>query len=477
MNAGGVCGRERVVKALDALDSALDELVGLSVEGLGSCDLVEVLFRCERVVRRLPVVDHAVIARLVAEVEPKAVGASSWPEAIATVLQVSRKEARRRIASAAVLGPRRALTGEPLAPVLEATAAAQARGQLGGEQVGIIERFFDQLPAQVNYEARELAEADLARTGGGLCPEELRKVAERLMALLDEDGTPPEEAERERQRKRFFEFGPQGADGMSRVRGLLTPHARATLDAVMAKLAAPGMGNPDDPDPCVDGPPSGEQFVNDARCAGQRQHDALIAMGRALLASGQLGQHNGLPSTIVVSTTLKELRSLAGFAVTGGGTLVPMADLIAMAASSEHYLVVYEDHREVPMYVGRAKRLATPGQRIVLHARDRGCTKPGCSAPAYWAQVHHAAQDWADGGATDIDGLTLACGPHNRLVTDGGWRTRIRADGRVEWLPPPDLDTGQTRVNNYHHPEKYLLPDEPDDPPDPDNHPKNSEGP
>ncbi|WP_197500734.1 DUF222 domain-containing protein, partial [Mycobacterium sp. 852002-51961_SCH5331710] len=132
----------------------MDELVGLSVEGLGSRDLVEVLFRCERVVRRLPVVDHAVIARLVAEVEPRAVGACSWPEAIATVLQVSRKEARRRIASAAVLGPRRALTGEALAPVLEATATAQARGALGGEQVGIIERFFDQLPAQVNYEAR-----------------------------------------------------------------------------------------------------------------------------------------------------------------------------------------------------------------------------------------------------------------------------------------------------------------------------------
>nr|CRL67922.1 REP13E12 repeat protein [Mycolicibacterium malmesburyense] len=435
------------------------------MDGLGSRDLVEVLVRCERVRRRLPVVDHAVIARLQAEADPRVVGACSWPEAIATALQVSYKEAKRRIASAAVLGPRRALTGEPLAPVLEATAAAQARGALGVEQVALIERFFDQLPVSVNYQARELAEADLARTGAGLRPEELRKVADRLMALLDEDGAAPEDAERERIRKRYFEIGPQGADGMSAVRGRLTPEARATLDAVLAKLAAPGMCNPDDPDPCIDGAPTDEHFVTDARCTGQRNHDALTAMGRALLASGQLGQHHGLPTTIVVSTTLKQLRSLAGFAVTGGGTLLPMADLIRMAATSEHYLVVYEDHREVPMYLGRAKRLATPGQRIVLHARDRGCTKPGCTVPASWAQVHHAAQDWAAGGATDIDGLTLACGPHNRLVTDGAWRTRIRADGRVEWLPPPDLDTGQTRVNNYHHPEKYLIPDQPEAPP------------
>ena len=34
-------------------------------------------------------------------------------------------------------------------------------------------------------------------------------------------------------------------------------------------------------------------------------HDALNAMGRSVLASGALGQHNGLPATIVISTTLK----------------------------------------------------------------------------------------------------------------------------------------------------------------------------
>ena len=42
--------------------------------------------------------------------------------------------------------------------------------------------------------------------------------------------------------------------------------------------------------------------------------------------------------------------------------------------------------------------------------------------------------------------------------------TRKRKDGRTEWIPPPHLDTGQARINNYHHPERYLLPKE-DDPP------------
>jgi hypothetical protein len=32
----------------------------------------------------------------------------------------------------------------------------------------------------------------------------------------------------------------------------------------------------------------------------------------------------------------------------------------------------------------------------------------------------------------------------------------INAHGQVEWTPPPELDTGETRVNDYHHPERML---------------------
>lgn len=82
---------------------------------------------------------------------------------------------------------------------------------------------------------------------------------------------------------------------MSGMHGMLDPEARATIDAVFAKLAAPGMCNPDDETPCVDGEPSEEAAHGDIRSQGQRNHDALKAMGRGVLASGELGQHNGLP--------------------------------------------------------------------------------------------------------------------------------------------------------------------------------------
>jgi len=112
---------------------------------------------------------------------------------------------------------------------------------------------------------------------------------------------------------------------MSPLRAWLTPAARAALEAVLAKLAAPGMADPDSEHPVLDGTPSQEAIDRDTRTPAQRNHDGLLhAALRAVLASGKLGQHNGLPASIIVSTTLKDLEAGTGTALTGGGTLLPM---------------------------------------------------------------------------------------------------------------------------------------------------------
>ena len=125
---------------------------------------------------------------------------------------------------------------------------------------------------------------------------------------------------------------------------------------------------------------------------------------------------------------------------------------------------MYDKHTSESLYLGRTKRLATPAQRIVAHARDRGCTRPGCTAPGYWCQLHHAVADWKDGGQSNVDDFTLACGADHRMLDNTDWRTRKNTKGQTEWLPPPDLDTGQHRINGYHHPERYLLPEDDDEP-------------
>ncbi|KKE98802.1 hypothetical protein WN67_27370, partial [Mycolicibacterium obuense] len=77
---------------------------------------------------------------------------------------------------------------------------------------------------------------------------------------------------------------------------------------------------------------------------------------------------------------------------------------------------------------------------------------------AYGCQVHHVTQDWAQGGLTNIDDLGLTCPPDNRAVGPGGWTTSMNTRHDVEWTPPPNLDTGQTRINTHHTPERLLRP-------------------
>jgi hypothetical protein len=454
--------REVVLAAYDDLDAAFDKVLGLSFDAFTDTEKLNLANRMERNLRRAPIVEHRLINSLVAEADPKALGGRSLADVVSTRLRISKQEAKRRIEQAELLGPRQAMTGEPLSPKLANVAAAQTRGEIGAEHLKIITGFFDDLPANIDCQTRELAEADLARIAAGLGPTQLRAAADRLALLLNQDGDPPADAQRSR--RRYLSIDKQDIDGMSRMHGLLDPEARAAIEAVWAKLAAPGMCNPESETPVVDGEPGEEAVQSDTRSQGQRNHDALKAMGRSVLASGELGQHNGLPATIIVSTTLQDLQAAAGVAVTAGGSLLPMRDVIRLASQAYHYLVIFDKHTRQPLYCGRATRFATAGQRIVLHALDRGCTRPGCTAPGYWSEVHHVDGWAAANGETNIDELTLACGPDNRLVEAGAWTTRKRKDGRTEWIPPPHLDTGQTRVNDYHHPQEYLMDPEGDEP-------------
>ena len=449
---------ETIEAAYEELEAAFDRVAALSYDALTGPELQNLLLRRERLSRRQPAVDHRLINQLTRQTTPQELGGSSWVNVLSITLSISTTEARRRLAEAEDLGPRTALTGEALETLLPRTAAAQAAGSINAEHVKVIRSFFANLPDAVDVETRSQAEAQLAELATGLGPTQLRQAADRLAYLLNQDGDAPTDGERAR--RRYLTLGKQGADGMSELRGLLDPEGRATLEPVLAKWAAPGMCNPDDENPCIDGEPADTAVQKDLRSPAQRNHDALKAMGRSVLASGQLGQLNGLPATIIVSTTLKELESGAGQAVTAGGSFLPMRDLIRLASHAHHYLVVFENHTKTPLYLGRSKRLASPGQRIVLHARDRGCTRPGCTAPGYWCEAHHD-DGWAAGNApTDVDKMSLACPPDNRLVEEGGWTTRRRHDGRTEWIPPPHLDSGQARVNDYHHPENYLIDDD-----------------
>jgi Domain of unknown function (DUF222) len=445
----GSSGRGEIQRDFDELGAVVSRVLGHCYDAVTTPERLNLLERLERETRRLRAPGHELINQLAEQAGPDELG-GRLSHALADRLRITRGEASRRVAEAAELGPRRALTGEVLAPLLTATAAAQRAGDIGTGHVAVIRRFFHQLPNSVDLDTRECAERHLAELARGFRPDQLADAAEVLTDCINPDGT---YTEADRARRRGVTLGKQDLDGMSRLSGWLTPEARATLEAVLAKTAAPGMCNPEDDAPVVDGPPGQDAQRRDTRSAAQRHHDGLNAALRALLASGELGQHNGLPASIIVSTTLQELETAAGSAITGGGTRVPMSDVIRLARHAHHYLAIFDKGKALALY--HSKRLASPGQRIVLYAKDRGCTRPGCDVPGYNCEVHHI-HEWASTHCTDVNTLALACGADHPLVEPGGWTTRKRHDGTTEWIPPPHLDYGQPRTNTYWHPEKLL---------------------
>ena len=481
MAVGLVQNRGEVQAALAGHRAATASLVGVDFTGLDTAELLALQSEREQHARIEAMIDHRIQAALMAQAAPHEIGGKSWKDVLATRMRISGKEASRRVTAAVELGPRYAIGGEVLEPLLPACAEALLSGTINTEHIAIIRNTVVEAKKYVSTAELVQIESDLVAAATRDTPETLRAAAEKLLYLLNQDGDSPDVAAH----LRGLRIGTQDADGLVHVQGWLDPEAAAYLTTITGVWGAPGINNPADPEPihnpslnplddaeaeidtseepdALQGRQDQQAAANrDTRTVAQRNHDALKVALRELLMSKRLGRHGGLPVTVVVSTTLAELEAGAGIAVTGAGIRMPMNDLIRLASHSFHYLTVYKHHTAEPLYLARTSRLATKAQRLLLYNRDRGCTRPGCTAPADYCEVHHAKADWQHGGHTDAPDLALGCGPDNRLV-GLGWTTSIDPDtGRVHWHPPPLMNTGQDTLNHHFHPEELLVPPEP----------------
>ncbi|WP_280356536.1 HNH endonuclease signature motif containing protein, partial [Nocardia otitidiscaviarum] len=209
-------------------------------------------------------------------------------------------------------------------------------------------------------------------------------------------------------------------------------------------------------------------ITRDTRTTTQRNHDAL----KAFLSSGggpgrtDLGTHRGLPVAVTLTMDVTDLLRGTGHAVTATGTTIPIRDAWRMAEDAIPLLMIFDRHHGKPLYLGEGPRLASSWQRRAKTAIERGCTRPGCTAPATMCAMHHIIP-WAKGGPTDIDNLTLVCDScHAHITADPdnphGWATETvppgsALAGRTQWRPPVEIDPHRTpQVNHLHHPEHIL---------------------
>ncbi len=446
--------RERIDAALDAIDAAHAVLRDTSSDVVGNNFRVEVAERLETQDRT----NRGLMYRFFAEIAEPPDGSDCIPAQRGMLwarLRITPKEITRRFKLAARIRPRRSLTGPPVQPELPALAAAVAEGAVGEDHIRAVCAAVDILPSCVSPADAAEAERTLVAHATKLDAGVVTKLGQRIADHLNPDGLFNDD---DRARRRGLHLGPQGPDGMSRLSGLLDPEARAYFEAIGAAVR-PGRHQPD----------SAEPEGRDQRTPAQRCHDALKIGLEAAIASGKLGVHRGHPVTVIATTTLAELNQAAHAVVdpsvpmpaparTGGGSRLPMPDLIRMAAKAIHYLAVFEDHTSRPLYLGRQKRIATADQRLICYARDRGCTRPNCLEPGYHCEVHHSP-DWADGGRTDADRLFFTCGCDHGAASRGEWHTVVTDSGRLGWTD----GNGPPEINHAHHPDELLRGD-PDPP-------------
>jgi hypothetical protein len=342
--------------ALALFAAAVDALIATQLGSLTAVEVTGLLTGIEAQRRRLEAVDQKVIAEIGERGIAGEYTRTSPADLLVNLLRVSPREARARVGRSIDLGPRRAVTGEPLPPIFPTVADAVSAGEISASHTDVIASALDRISLVAKPEVLPVAERLLVEAARHEHPRQLAKTAQLLLARLDPDGLEPSEDELER--RGGFSLA-KNSDGSAVPKGLWTAELTAAWEAIFDSLAAP---NPSDELP-------------DPRSAAQRRHDALADAAHRLLRSNTLPAAGGTPVTILARTTLAELTDGSGIATTGHGQQISLSKLLQMAGDAQLIQIVCDEFDGVLGY-GRERRLASVGQRHALAARDGGCSFP-----------------------------------------------------------------------------------------------------
>jgi hypothetical protein len=117
------------------------------------------------------------------------------------------------------------------------------------------------------------------------------------------------------------------------------------------------------------------------------------------------------------------------------GADLPISTIRRMACDANIIPVVLNGDG-VPLDVGRAKRLATAGQRRALEAAHETCAMPECAVAFHHCQIHHIDY-WESGGGTDFGNMVPLCSRHHHAVHEGGWKIALDPETRALHAKPP----------------------------------------
>ncbi|WP_395310499.1 DUF222 domain-containing protein [Mycobacterium sp. AMU20-3851] len=207
--------RSAVQHALSDHTASVKALLDADFTVFDTTVLLAIQSERERRARAEAVIDHRLQAALMDRTTAHEIGGKSWIDVLATRMRISRSEAGRRVRAAELLGPRHALNGDVLAPVLPACAAALAEGSIHTGHIAVVRAMLKSVSGRLSGTELAELEASLVAAAKTTTPETLQEAATRVLYKLTQDGGGPDVA----RHKRGITLGAQDADGLVRITG------------------------------------------------------------------------------------------------------------------------------------------------------------------------------------------------------------------------------------------------------------------
>ncbi|CAH0220534.1 hypothetical protein SRABI98_02482 [Microbacterium sp. Bi98] len=459
---------------LDQVVSDLDQVLSDdALAGLTDAERVEVLQAASAAFRRVEAVVVETIAAGDAVDFPHATGCRTQNELLQRTLLTDVREATR-VGKVVALVRRdvNLVSGDRLPARWPALREALLDGVIGVAGMLAATEPIEKVSHRIGAADRLDADTCLARAARGIRPDaeagpdgevrgpaptldELKLLAETLVALLDPDGDGPGD---EPARRRGITLG-RVRDGLRSIKGYLTPEVAAQLELILDALNNPkGDGPPmpgvaftpaadrgdaedgDAADGDEDPYNSDPRAVIDDRTPAQKRHDALAAALAIAARHRDMPALGGAAPVLVVTVDANDLVNGTGRAsVSGARGQLPLSVASHVGCSGTIQRVLLDEGRIVG--ITTTDRVFTVHQRRAIIARDRECLIPGCHVPASWCEIHHVTEH-ARGGPTHTDNGVPLCWWHHRSLGTSGWEIRMN-DGIPQVRGPRWWDPAQ----------------------------------
>jgi hypothetical protein len=359
-------------RELAAIRSSIARLRDLPLWTVREQDLLTLARDVESTLRS----GYGVQVRLAGEVAERGVAQTlsvrSPAHLLRQCLNIPIGQARGRVTAARACLPSDTPSGQTMPPPLPELLHAIDAGALSDLHARIITGCWTPIPAAVDQHTRGPCRDLLLTQAQRRDPDGLRQVADHIGNIVDPDGTADDRDPADRAE---LHIGGKRPDGLTPIRGPLSPLTAEQLRIAIEALAAPTPIDAHTPDP---------------RPAEVRRAQALGEILHRHLTGGAGPRDGGVRPQVVLTIDWRDLfgplhgrdPARPGRQTCPGGSArtdydgiqsVAMARMLACDAAIIPQVLSSDG---VVLDQGRATRLFTPDQRRALTTRDKGCTWP-----------------------------------------------------------------------------------------------------